>query len=314
MIKKNLIAKLRKTSLAFVILTLASIAYSTTRQQSFKDPENAVQALIAAIKNSAFNQLEKILGPKAKIILESGDEKSNEERRKSFLEKFAQSHELEKSGDAKLSLKVGNDGWQFPIPLVKKDQGWQFDTKAGEEEILNRQIGRNELSTIQALLAYVDAQREYYLTNPEKNAISSYAQKFMSTPGKRDGLYYPVKKGEKLSPLGELYANAQASLPLKREADSEKHSYHGYRYRILTKQGSHAPGGAYDYIAQDKLFGGHAVIAWPASYQETGIMSFMVNQDGIVYEKDLGEESEKEASKISKYDPDKSWKPAKISE
>jgi hypothetical protein len=189
---------------------------------------------------------------------------------------------------------VGKDNWPLPIPIVKDGAGWRFDTLAAKAEILNRRIGRNELSAIQAVQAYVDAQREYYLRNPQNDKLLHYAQRIISTQGKRDGLYYPTKSGEPPSPLGALFAGGR--------------TYHGYRYRILKQQGPDAPGGAYDYVAQGKMIGGFALVAYPASYGSSGVMTFLINHDGVVYEKDLGPDTAQSVQEITRFNPDKSWK------
>jgi len=210
---------------------------------------------------------------------------------------------------------VGKDDFPFPIPIVKKGQLWFFDTQAGKEEILNRRIGRNELSTIQACLAYVDAQREYARRDREAGSLMEYAQRFASSPGKKDGLYWETKEGESPSPLGPLVAQAVKEGYKKKEDEKQAKGqtlipYHGYYYKILKAQGNNAPGGAYDYVVKGKMIGGFAMVAYPAQYGVSGVMTFVVNHDGVVYEKDLGKETEKIASAMKKFDPDKTWKKA----
>ena len=195
----------------------------------------------------------------------------------------------------------------MPIPMVKGKDGWRFDAKQGGEEVLNRRVGRNELSTVQVMLAYVDAQREYYLRNPRNDKLLHYAQKFGSVPGKRDGLYFPTKAGEAPSPLGPLFTKAKAA-GYGKDEDGLPDPYYGYRYRILTRQGPDAPGGAYDYVVQGRMIGGFALIAWPASYGNSGVMIFIVNHEGVVYEKDLGPDTAAAAGKITRFNPDKTWK------
>jgi hypothetical protein len=205
---------------------------------------------------------------------------------------------------------VGSEDWPFPIPLVKKDEYWFFDTMAGKEEILNRRIGRNELNAIQVCLAYVDAQREYVLKDRDGNKLLEYAQKFISSKGKKNGLYWEVKEGEKLSPLGPLVAKAAKEGYIGRKPVGKHTPYHGYYYKILKAQGKNAPGGEYDYIVKEKMIGGFASVAYPAEYGNSGVMTFIVNHDGVVYEKDLGKETEKIATAMKKFDPDKTWKKA----
>lgn len=304
--QKKFIHNLCGLTIALAFSTTLSAAQVATKQMSFASPEEAVKVLIATVKVDDTKKLIQILGPDAIPLLESGDPVEDRNNREHFLKAYSEANKLEKSDESKYMLELGKDEWQFPIPLVKEANKWHFDTDAGKQEILNRRIGRNELSAIQALLAYVDAQHEYYLANPQHDKVFSFAQKFLSTSGKRDGLYYPVNAGEPLSPLGELYAHAQAEGYVKSKKDTT-HAYYGYFYRILKSQGPDAPGGAYDYIVQGKMLGGHALIAWPATYGNSGVMTFMVNQDGVVYEKDLGPNTAKTAQKIMKFNPDKTW-------
>src|SRR5262244_137952 len=216
------------------------------------------------------------------------------------------SHTLVPSGDTKVVLQIGKDEWPFPIPLIKGSSGWHFDTQAGKEELLNRRIGRNELDVIQVCLAYVDAQREYYVRNPLNAALLQYAPKFISTKGKRDGLYWETAANEPPSPLGPLVAQARRE-GYKRTAGKSV-PYHGYYYKMLTRQGPDAPGGAYDYVVRGKMIGGFALVAYPAQYGSSGIMTFIVNHDGVVYEKDLGPNTASTAQSMTKFNPDKTWK------
>src|SRR5262249_38566554 len=205
-----------------------------------------------------------------------------------FVASYDEKHQFE-AGGGKVVLVTGRDDFPFPIPLVPDGPSWRFDTAAGKEEIINRRIGRNELYAIQTCLAYVDAQREYYARDPDGNALLQYALKFASTPGKRDGLYWPTKAGETPSPLGPLVARARGEGYSKRSGAPV--AYWGYYYRILTAQGKDAPGGAYDYMAHGRLLGGFALVAFPGQYGVSGVMTFIVNQEGVVYQKDLGPNS-----------------------
>jgi len=278
------------------------------KQKTYGRPEEAVKDLMAAVKAGETKTLTAILGSSAKGILHSGDAVADRAGRERFLKAYEEANKLEKSGD-KVTLVVGKDGFPFPVPVVKDAAGWRFDAKAGQEEILNRRIGRNELSVMQVVLAYVDAQRDYYLRNPQKEKLLVYAQKFASTEGKRDGLYFPTKGDEPSSPLGPLLDKAKAAGYVKGQ-DGKPGAYHGYYYRILKAQGPDAPGGAYDYVAQGKMFGGHALVAWPATYGNSGVMTFLVNHDGVVYEKDLGPDTAATVQKIAKFNPDSTWKKA----
>jgi hypothetical protein len=280
---------------------------AAAKQQSFGSPGEAAKALMTAVKAHDEKAMLVVLGAGAKNVINSGDKVADRAGREKFAAAYDEANKIEMRGDAKAVLAVGKDAWPFPIPVVKAGDAWRFDAKQGAEEILNRRIGRNELSAIQAAQAYVDAQREYYLANPTKDKLLQYAQKFVSTKGKRDGLYYPTAAGEPQSPLGELYARATAA-GYKADEGGKPVPYLGYYYRILKAQGPDAKGGAYDYMAKGKMIGGFALIAYPASYGRSGIMTFIVNHDGVVYEKDLGPDTAAAAQKITRFNPDKTWK------
>jgi hypothetical protein len=262
---------------------------------------------MAAVKAHDDKAMLAVLGAGAKNVVNSGDKVADRNGREKFAAAYDEANKLDMQGDAKATLSVGKDAWPFPIPLVKAGDAWRFDAKQGAEELLNRRIGRNELSTIQALGAYVDAQREYYLANPVKDKLLQYAQKVVSSKGKRDGLYYPTRAGEAPSPLGQLFAKATAA-GYKADAEGKPVPYYGYYYRILKAQGPDAKGGAYDYVARGKMIGGFAMVAYPATYGSSGIMTFIVNHDGVVYEKDLGPKSAEIAAKMTKFNPDGTWK------
>jgi hypothetical protein len=288
--------------LTTVLLLVGPAAIGADPQKTFRSPEEAAKALVAAAKSGHVKAMQEILGPGSGSIVQSGDAVADRTGRERFVQSYGQANKLARQGDAKAILLVGKDEWPLPMPIVRDAAGWRFDTEQGREEILNRRIGRNELSAIQAVLAYVDAQREYYLRNPQGDKLLHYAQKFTSAPGKRDGLYFPTKAGEKPSPLGPLYASAKAEGYTKGDD-----SYHGYHYRILRGQGRSATGGAYDYMAQGRMIGGFALVAWPASYDNSGVMTFIVNHEGVVYEKDLGPDTAAAVKKITRFNPDKSW-------
>lgn len=291
--------------LGFAAAPPASAAVA--KQQHFASPEEAVQALVAAAKTGESKSLLAILGPAAKPLVDSGDPVTDRETLEKFVKGYEEANSLEKTTETQVTLATGKDAWPLPIPIVKDDAGWRFDTEAGDDEIIARRIGRNELSTIQSCLAFVDAQREYYERDPEKSGLLHYAHRFGSSPGKRDGLYYPTQEGEKPSPLGELFAAAKAEGYQKKKS-GEPTPYHGYQYRILDGQGPHATGGAYSYLAHGKLLGGFALVAAPASYGNSGVMTFLVNQDGVVFEKDLGPKTAALAQAIKLFDPDETWK------
>jgi hypothetical protein len=287
---------------AAALLATGFATAAESKQKTFGSPEEAVKALVAAAGDA--KAILNILGAEARAIINSGDAVADKEARERFLKAYKEANQLMKSGDDMALLVVGKDEWIFPIPIVKDAAGWRFDTKEGREEILNRRIGRNELSVIQAVRAYVDAQRDYYLRNPQNDKLLQYAQKFISTKGKRDGLYFPTKTGEPVSPLGPRFASYVAK---NKDEPAKLVPYHGYYYRILKAQGPDAPGGAYSYLAQGKMIGGFALVAWPATYGNSGITTFLINHDGVVYEKDLGPKTAELAQKITRFNPDKSW-------
>jgi len=277
-------------------------------QKSFKSPEEAVKALVGAVKGNDTKELLMIFGPEGKELISSGDKVADETGREHFIKAYEEMNKLVSENDTKVILHVGNGDWPFPIPVVKKGEYWLFDTMAGREEILNRRIGRNELSAIQVCLAYVDAQREYILKDRDEDKLLEYAQKFQSRKGKKNGLYWEAKEGEPQSPLGPLIAKAAREGYLGKKLIGRRNPYHGYHYKILKSQGKNARGGEYDYVVNDKMIGGFALVAYPDEYGNSGVMTFIVNQDGVVYEKDLGKETEKIARTMKKFDPDETWK------
>ena len=278
------------------------------KQQRFASPEEAVKALVEALKAGDMKAMLAILGPEARPLISSGDQVADTQGRQRFVAEYEQAHKLEKVGDAKAILSIGKDDWPLPIPMVKAGDAWRFDTAAGQEEILNRRIGRNELSTIQFCLAYVDAQREYARLGRDGASGPEYAQKFLSDKGRRNGLYWKaVQAGEVPSPLGPLVANARAEGYDGKRARGKPTPYHGYLFRILTAQGPDAPGGAYDYVVNGRMIGGFALVAHPAQYGVSGVMTFIVNQDGVVYQKDLGPKTSQRAAEIREYNPNGSW-------
>jgi hypothetical protein len=292
--------------LIFVMhLTAACGCLADSEQKLFSSDEKAVKAFITAIKNNDNQKLLKIFGKDANELIHSGDEVADQQRREMFIKAYDEQHTIQSEGDSSI-LVVGKNEWPFPIPIVKQGKKWMFDTAAGKQEILDRRIGYNELSTIQVMLAIVDAQREYAQENHDNEGLHVYAQKFKSDPNTEDGLYWETKEGQKPSPLGPLVSASREKGYFEKET-SKPQPYHGYYYRILTAQGENASGGAYDYIINGKMIGGFAVIAWPSDYGNSGVMTFIVSNDGVVYQKDLGEDTENQAQKIKLFDPDKSW-------
>jgi len=295
--------------LVLCLLSMAAVGVAmgaAARQKSFPTPEEGVQALIEAAQKHDQTTLLTILGPEAKSLVSTGDPVADQESSEHFVKSYEEAHTLMPSGDTKVVLQIGKDEWPFPIPLIKGSAGWRFDTPAGKEELLNRRIGRNELDVIQVCLAYVDAQHEYYRRNPMNTSLLQYASKFISTKGKRDGLYWETSADEPPSPLGPLVARARRE-GYKRAAGKPV-PYHGYYYKMLTSQGPDAPDGAYDYVVRGKMIGGFALVAYPAQYGSSGIMTFIVNHDGVVYEKDFGSKTTAAAQSITKFNPDKTWK------
>lgn len=270
-------------------------------QQSFNSPDEAAAALASAVKSGIRADIVKVLGADGQDIVASGDETSDKVDRDIFLKAWDAKHSVKVEGK-NATLMVGADDFPFPIPLYRAKTGWEFDTDKGRQEILYRRIGRNELDTIQTSLAFVDAQDEYAEKDRGEGA-GVYAQRIVSSPGKTDGLYWPSDKND--SPLGPLAADASAE---GYKAGSEPKPYHGYYYRILTRQGASAPGGALSYIVNGKMIGGYALVAWPADYANSGVVTFIVSHSGDVYEKDLGEKTDTIVKSMTSFDPDKSWR------
>jgi hypothetical protein len=285
-----------------------SVLAAEVSQERFKSPEEAVKALAEAVRGNNTKELLAIFGPKGKELVSSGDKVADETGRGHFTKAYEEMNKLVKENDTKVILHVGNGDWPFPVPLVKKGEYWSFDTVAGREEILNRRIGRNELNAIQVCLAYVDAQREYVLKDRDGDKVLEYAHRMNSKTGEKNGLYWEAKEGEPQSPLGPLIAKAAKEGYTGERPVGRRTPYHGYYYRILKSQGKNAPGGEYDYVANGKMIGGFALVAYPAEYGNSGVMTFIVNQDGVVYEKNLGKDTGKIAPAMKKFDPDKTWK------
>ncbi|HME44856.1 MAG TPA: DUF2950 domain-containing protein [Syntrophorhabdales bacterium] len=279
-------------------------------QKTFNSPDDAAKALIAAAKSFDTKTLRAILGPGSKDLVSSGDPVADKTAAEQFVSHYEEKNRLQQVNNKKAVLYLGNDEWPFSIPIVKTGKKWRFDTKAGKQEILARRIGRNELSTIETCLVYVDAQHEYARKDRNENGLLEYAQKFRSEDGKKDGLYWESKEGEEESPLGPLVAEAVKTGYGLKQNSGQPVPYHGYYYRMLKAQGKHAPGGAYDYVVNGKMIGGFALVAYPAQYGNSGIMTFIVNQDGVVYQKNLGKNTAKITQAMDKFDPDDTWKKA----
>jgi hypothetical protein len=273
----------------------------------FAAPEDAVKALAEVVKSGTMDELLAILGPDGQDLVASSDQATGRRNREVFTVAVAEGWKLVDQGTNAKALVIGNENWPFPVPLVKDGNGWRFDTAAGKEEVIARRIGRNELAVIGICRTFAAAQRLYAKTGHDGKPAGLYAKTFRSDPGRQNGLYWPTAHGRKRSPLGDLMAQA-AEEGRAPGADRQQPSpFHGYYFRILTAQGPAAAGGAKDYVIKGEMSGGFALIAWPARYDVTGVMTFLINQDGIVREKDLGPETDTAARAMNLYNPDASW-------
>ena len=281
----------RSLGLALVAIAFA-LAPAAHAQKAYPTPAAAADAFVDGVARHDGDALKVVVGPDYRKYLPH----ANADDVTSFLEAWAKAHKIVAAGDAKAYLEVGVHGWTLPIPLVKTAAGWSFDTKATPDELRTRRIGRNELSVIEVVQACSDAQEDYFANDRNRNGAKDYAQKLLSTPGKRDGLYWATRPGEPESPLGSMVAEVKPG-----------EGYHGYHYKVLTAQGKDAPGGAKSYVVNGRMTGGYAFVAWPAKWGDTGVMSFIVDQSGVVYQKDLGPDSDAQARAMKAYNPDSSW-------
>lgn len=293
---------------ALAVLTgYSAIAGASSMQKGFDSPPQAVAALVAAVQADNDTELLAILGPEAEDLIFSGDQVADHNGRERFLEIYAEKNRLEQEEPGRTVLVVGSKDYPFPIPIVRQGDTWRFDTKAGREEILNRRIGRNELHTIEVMLAYTAAQREYACMQ-RNGGRQEFAQKFASSEGQKDGLYWATGESEAVSPFGPLLARATEEGYRGGLDEDPPEPFHGYLFKILKAQGAHANGGAFDYVADGKMVLGFALIAYPAKYGVSGIMTFIVNQEGVIYEKDLGEDTATAAVAVTAFDPDDTWR------
>jgi hypothetical protein len=294
-------------TLALALSASLSLRADDTAEM-FATPNDAVTALTAAANAKDHDAMHTIFGPDIADI-----ENPDRVQATNDLDKFAAALDstnwLERESDTQYTLEVGPDAWPFPIPLEETNNQWFFDTAAGQQELLNRRIGRNELKTLDVVRAYVNAQRDYAGSDRTGDGVLQFAQRFISTPGKKDGLYWSPDLDGEISPLGPLVAYAQSQgYSVKSPTGTNSYQpYNGYYFKILTRQGKHAPGGAHNYVINGNMIGGFALVAWPAQYGNTGIMTFIVNQQGLVYQKDLREKTARIASSMKKYDPDNTW-------
>jgi hypothetical protein len=272
----------------------------------FPTPGAALTALVAATKSDDMKALSSILGPDSGDVLSSGDPVADNNARDGFVSRYNEMHRLAYDENGRVIIYIGAGNWPLPIPLVKKDSGWVFDTAAGKDELLFRRIGHNELFTIDVLNDLADAQTEYASDARDGESAGQFAQKILSDPGKQNGLYWEAPDGQAESPIGPLVAKASAE-GYKRGENGSPVPFHGYYYKVLTRQGRNAPGGAMNYLVKDKMTKGFAFVAWPAEYRSSGVMTFMINQDGVIVQKDLGADTTKLASDMTEYNPDKTW-------
>jgi hypothetical protein len=289
-----------------IVLLTEGCARDRIEPQAFASPEQAVQALTDTLRADDTTRLRAIMGSEGEPIISSGDPIADRQGRQKFLAFYDEKHSLLADSEDSRSLVIGNSEWPFPVPIVRQGQAWVFGAEAGKEEILNRRIGTNELSAIKCCKAIADAQHEYALSDPNNDGVHEYAQMIHSDPGKKNGLYWPTAESETPSPLGELMAAAAGEGYVRKGQGPTP--YHGYCYRILCAQGPSAPNGAMDYVGNGKMILGFAVVAYPAEYGNSGIMTFIMGDDGVVYQKDLGEQTAELGAAMKAFDPGEGWK------
>lgn len=293
-----------KMLLPFAVVLASAGAAEAAKQETYPSPQAAVDALIAAVKADDIKAIVRVLGPDGRELASSGDPVADAAMRETFISAYDDAHEIHDHGD-RATLILGKDAYPFPIPLAAQANAWRFDTAAGAEEILDRRIGENELSVVEVMRAYVDAQREYAEVDRDGHGVQ-YARRILSRPGFTDGLYWPTEEGEPESPLGPLIADARAE-GYSAKPGHRRAPYHGYVFRVLTAQGKNADGGARDYIVRGRMIGGFGLIAAPAEYGNSGVKTFIVNQDGRIFEKDLGDSTSRLAQRMDSFNPDDTW-------
>jgi Protein of unknown function (DUF2950) len=297
------------TSAWLLVSLTPGAAAQASHGRTFPTAEAAVQTLIDTVKAGNLDELVAIFGPEGRELVATSDPATGRQNQEVFIAAVRENWHLVDAGANRKTLVIGNEEWPFPVPLLKEANTWRFDTAAGKEEVLARRIGRNELAVIETCRAYVSAQRRYAEQGHDGKPVGRYAMTFRSDPGKENGLYYPTGRGQKRSPLGDLVAQAaEEGRPLSTEGDQPA-PFHGYRFKILTAQGAAASGGAKKYTVNGEMTLGFALVAWPAEYDATGVMTFIVNQDGVVREKDLGPGTDAVARRMTAYNPDSSWHP-----
>jgi hypothetical protein len=294
--------------LASVGVLWCTVGAQTPTSRIFRSPEDAVKALIDTVKKSDLPALLSIFGTDGDELIQSSDPATARMNRDVFVVAATEQWHLEDDGPNRKTLVIGNEAWPFPVPLVKDAAGWRYDTAAGKEEIVARRIGRNELAAIETVRAYVSAQRRYAAQGHDGKPAGVYAMKLQSDPGKENGLYWPAATGQKRSPLGDLVAQAAGEGRPIGGAGARPSPLNGYYFKILTAQGSAAAGGAKNYVVKGEMSGGFALVAWPAQYDVTGVMTLVTNQDGAVFEKDLGRGTDAAARAMTAFNPDASWR------
>ena len=295
-----------KHAFLVALLLLAGCAKPPAKNEprAFESPESAVTALVTALEQRDRPTLVAMLGPDSDALLSSGDAVADSTARADFLARYNEKHEFVAGGPDDLVLQVGADDWPFPIPIVRREGRWFLDAAAGKDEIVRRRIGGNELQTIEVMHGYVAAQEDYAAAPHDGIPAGAYAQAIRSEAGKQNGLYWEVPEGARPSPAGPWLAGAEAE-----GYGAAGEPYHGYRFKLLTAQGPAAPGGARDYVVDGRQTGGYALVAWPASYGASGVMTFLVDKGGIVWQRDLGKDTEQAAAAITRFDPDSLWTP-----
>lgn len=276
-------------------------------QESFSSPKEAAAALVTAVQSDNYDELLAILGAGSEDLFSTGDKVADRKDRERFIKAYEDKNSLNKEDDGRVVLIIGSKDYPFPIPIVRKGDAWLFDTRAGMEEILTRRIGRNELHTIEVMRTYTDAQREYACMKTDKGG-PSFAQRFASSEGKKDGLYWEVGKDEEVSPFGQLIARATVEGYEESLNKEPPEPFHGYYFKILKRQGEHAGGGAFDYVVDGRMVLGFSLVAYPSRYGSSGIITFIINQEGVIYEKDFGKDTVMAAAALTAFDPDETWR------
>jgi hypothetical protein len=292
----------------------APVQPAATEAQRYPTPEEAAKALLDAAQSSDPGRLASLFGSRGAELLSSGDEVADKSNREAFVAMARERMSVDRTGEDRAILHAGKQDWPFPIPLAKSGDGWRFDADRGREEIINRRIGRNELSTLGVINGYLEAQFDYADVDRDGDGMSEYARKFRSEPGKFDGLYWEAQPGQPPSPLGPLVAEARAEGYALKAAAEKPTPYHGYYYRILTRQGPDAVGGKYDYIINGHMIAGFGLVAFPADYGNSGVMTFIVNHQGRIYQKDLGPKTAETAAAMKEFNPGPGWAPVQTGE